>query len=141
MAKQHNFKTTRSTEWMDDLLDSMGQGEKSLFIRSAITEYAVALGLVSQEVTKPKFQIGEGVLRKRDISVSEVLPKKDKSETTATQKEDDSITKVIPKEDNSVTEVTPDDLDEPPMITATEVTEDDNGPDLDKALDNITFGL
>ncbi|UAV84400.1 hypothetical protein phi18_130 [Bacillus phage phi18] len=141
MAKQHNFKTTRSTKWMDDLLDSMGQGEKSLFIRSAITEYAVALGLVSQEVTKPKFQVAEGVLRKRDINVSEVLPKKDKSETTATQKEDDSITKVIPKEDNSITEVTPDDLDEPPMITATEVTEDDNGPDLDKALDNITFGL
>lgn len=141
LAKQHNFKTTKSTEWMDGLLDSMGQGEKSLFIRSAITEYAIALGLVDQEVTKPRFQVGEGVLRKRDISVSEVLPKKDKSETIVTPKENKSDTKVIQEEDNSITKVTPEDFDEPPMLTATEVIEEDNGPDLDKALDNITFGL
>ncbi|WIT26466.1 hypothetical protein [Bacillus phage SPO1L4] len=146
MAKQHNFKTTKSTEWMDELLDSMGQGEKSLFIRSAITEYAVALGLVSREVTKPKFQtsldlIGGGVLRKRDISISEVLPKEDKGETKVTQKEDKGETKVIQEENNSTTEVTPEDFDEPPTLIATEVTEDDDGLDLNKALDNITFGL
>ncbi|APZ82368.1 hypothetical protein Goe2_c13200 [Bacillus phage vB_BsuM-Goe2] len=146
LAKQHNFKTTKSTEWMDELLDAMGQGEKSLFIRSAITEYAVALGLVSREVTKPKFQasldlVEGGVLRKKDISVSEVPPKKDKSETEVTQKEDKGNTKVVHEEDNSVPEVTPEELDEPPMLIATEVTEDDNGPDLDKALDNFTFRL
>ncbi|WIT25868.1 hypothetical protein [Bacillus phage SPO1L1] len=146
LAKQHNFKTTKSTEWMDELLDSMGQGEKSLFIRSAITEYAVALGLVSREITKPKFQssigpIGAEVSQKKDVGATEVLPKEDKGETRVLQKEDKSVTKVIPEEDNSTTKVIPTDFDEPPMLTATEITEDDNGPDLDKALDNISFGL
>lgn len=36
MGKQYTFKTTKDTEWLQSVLDSMNSRERSEFIRSAI---------------------------------------------------------------------------------------------------------
>ncbi|WCS68551.1 hypothetical protein Goe16_01370 [Bacillus phage vB_BsuM-Goe16] len=144
MAKQHNFKTTKSTEWMDDLLSTMSQGEKSLFIRTAITEYAVAIGLVSLETTKPRFKSLMGPTntpeetQQEDSGSIKVLPKENERKTKVTQEEDEREAKETQKEDVSTSQVVPEDFGEPPTLTATDVVEDTE-PDLDSALDNINF--
>ncbi len=45
LAKQHNFKTTRSTEWMDDVLDSMGEGGKVSFSLDQLSQNTLLLWL------------------------------------------------------------------------------------------------
>lgn len=39
MSKQYTFKTTKSTLWLENVLDSMGSRERSEFIRSAIIHH------------------------------------------------------------------------------------------------------
>jgi len=38
MGKQHTFRTTKDTEWMDEILNNMGCSGKSEFIRNAIAD-------------------------------------------------------------------------------------------------------
>ncbi len=39
MPKQYNFKTTRATEWMEEVLDNLPPSERSRFIRTAIMKH------------------------------------------------------------------------------------------------------
>jgi hypothetical protein len=36
LPKQYSFKTTRATEWMEEVLDSLPPSERSRFVREAI---------------------------------------------------------------------------------------------------------
>lgn len=39
MGKQYTFKTTKNTEWLEDVLNNMSGRERSEFIRAAIISY------------------------------------------------------------------------------------------------------
>lgn len=80
--KQHTFKTTKSTEWMDGILDQYtGFRDKSAFVRHLL-EYALdAKGL------KPDVN-GLGRL----VSTDQVTPLSDIRHTNVTQKSDKSHT-------------------------------------------------
>lgn len=125
MGKQYNFKTTRTTSWMEDILDNMSNGDRSLFIREAVSEHMYALGMANRSDTQ-RFKAPTV-----PDSASIVFQKKDKGTTNETQKKDDSNTNVFQTEDKSVTE-------EPPEIDVKEVSMEDSA-DLDSALDNISF--
>lgn len=55
MSKQYTFKTTRYTEWMEEILDNISNQDRSRFIREVLIQGMKSMGIKIQEETQRSF--------------------------------------------------------------------------------------
>lgn len=108
MPKQYTFKTTKSTEWMEEVLDNLPSSERSRFIR-----FALELALQERE---DSLQIDSSL----PIMKQRVTPKRTEKVTQGNTEKSDKITQAI--------------LDDSDLFS---VKIGDKSIDLDNVLDNL----
>ena len=59
MPKQYTFKTTKSTSYIEEILDNLGSSERSDFIRNAILSYASPQNNVTQMSHKSNTNVSQ----------------------------------------------------------------------------------
>lgn len=127
MAKQHTFKTTKSTEWMDGILDAKAGADKSEFIRDMIV-----LGLSQIGVHPPTMQEKYGGVVTPTVTpvtqqVLQMVTPKVTQRQEVTPDEDPFLT-------NNLAKIVP---DEPPTIEIKTVELSDD--DLEAKLNALDF--
>lgn len=79
MSKQYTFKTTRHTEWMENILDSIPFNDRSMMIREFLSLGMKAKGMKTEPVSQMSF-----IPLTNDQSITE------ESQTKVTQKTEDT---------------------------------------------------
>jgi len=132
MTKQHTFKSTRTTSWIDEILDAQGDN-KSAFIRHLIISGLMNMGV------HPPIAFGK---YNHDVVNFQVLQMPVKSNTNVTQTSHESVTS---DSDTSVPSTSHESVtsaihirtgvDDEPEIFSKEVSL----PDLEAKLDSLDF--
>jgi len=120
MAKQYSFKTTRRTQHLEQVLESVPKKDRSEFIREMLTKGIQSSG----------YWVGSSPTQSL-LSVSLEPQTVNKGET----KEDKEVTNETPKVDQSITKEDKGNTNEPPSPPLFSVIEEED--DLEEKLDNL----
>jgi hypothetical protein len=88
LPRQYTFKTTRKTEWMEEVLGKVDSHDRSSFIREMLVLGMKTAGIIDDVYDKTYFN-GKGATK--------VLPLPDKSEAKEPPKTHIEVTKVTPE--------------------------------------------
>lgn len=115
MGRQYSFKTTRRTEYLDDVLYGIPTKDRSELLRQAITLGLIQMGMLDSNV------VGFNTVQKIDIQPTQVKQTEDIGETIVTQTHDKGVTNDLPIPEFKVESINSKDID------------------LDSTLNNIKF--
>lgn len=128
MAKQYSFKTTKTTKWIESILDDLSSGERSEAIREMIADYLEKSGI------KDEYEKKYGEITKKESPLTRLFTWVGHSDTKGHTMRNKETPKVVQSHSKEILNVTPFESP-PPMEEGIEDTE----IDLESKLNNLGF--